>query len=117
MVLMLGIFAGGALQRNHWRGAGIFAALAASCWQPGVCVALACGAVATFEARARRHGYALSSWRNPLVRYATGLAIGVLPAVLYLAYTNTWLDFWTRSVVLPAQLRLPEAGTDPLGKD
>jgi hypothetical protein len=111
LVLALGLFAGLALQRHCWLRAGIFAALAASCWQPAGIIPLACGAVAIYESRVQRLNRGSS---HPTARYAMGLAVGALPALAYFAFTNTWVDFWMHSVVLPSQSQLPLAGSSPL---
>lgn len=111
LVLTLGLFAGLAIQRHSWWCAGTLSSLAASCWQPAGIIPLACGAVAIFESRGRLAG-PLSS--HPAARYAVGLAVGALPALAYLAFTNAWVDFWTHSVLIPSQWQLPLAGNTPL---
>jgi hypothetical protein len=111
LVLTLGLFAGLALQRHSWRSAGVFAALAASCWQPAGIIPLACGAVAIYESSGR------TAWprsSRPLAQYAIGLAVGVLPAVAYFTITNAWVDFWTHAVALPSQWQMPIAGNTPM---
>ena len=78
--------------KRRWLAAGVFAGLAATCWQPaGVFVAASCLLIA-FAERERRG--------DALLRWGAGLVIGGLPALLYLIWSQQLFDFLQQGVLL-----------------
>ncbi len=106
LVILFTLVAGVALQRRWWGWAGVAAGLAATCWQPAGLIPVACVAVVLWGGRPR-------SWAA-MSRCVAGGILASVPSVLYLTRTQSWQDFWQRSVVLPAASQLPRAGSSPL---
>jgi len=92
------------LQSRRWLWAGVAAGAAATCWQPAGLIPLACFPVVLWGGRSRL-------WRA-VSRYVLGGFLATIPSVLYLSLTESWGDFWMRSVVIPASVQLPTAGTN-----
>ena len=106
MVVLFGLVSSVAMQRRSWFGAGLGAGLAGMCWQPAVLVAL-CSFAVTLSGGRRAPMRAIGA-------YAAGMALALLPAVLYLSVTDSWWDFFQRSIVIPATLQLPGAASTPM---
>jgi hypothetical protein len=105
VMISLTLGAGLALQGRRWGTVGCAAGLAGMCWQPAILVAFATVAVTWWGSRGERG--------RAVLRYGLGMALGLLPAVLYLALTDSWLDFWRRVIVIPASPVGEFAGTAP----
>jgi hypothetical protein len=105
LVVFFSLVASLAVQRRNWLGTGLGAGLAGMCWQPGVLVALCTFPVALWSGRE-------SGWR-PLRDYAAGMALALLPALVYLTLTDTWWDFLQRSIAIPAASQIPRIASSP----
>ncbi len=102
LVNLFTLFAALALQHRRWTLAGLAAGLAAMCFQPAVFVVAAAFVVTLWGAKAR-------PWKATF-GFAGGVAIAVLPSLLYIVETASLWDYWQRAVVLPAADQLPDSG-------
>ncbi len=102
LVVFFTLLAQRALQQRRWMLAAAASVLGAGCWHPAGLVCLAVLAVVVYAEWPRP--------ARPLLRdCALGAALGAFPSLLYLGVSGGVWDFWQRAVVIPAQLRLPEA--------
>lgn len=114
LVLFFTLVAAVAVQRRRWGIAGLASGAALISWQPGGLVGLACAATLISSEGARR---------SPAIRrFAFGVAMGMLPAVVYLTLSGTWWGFWQRAALFPLQGNLhlsarPEAWLNIMQKD
>lgn len=92
-----------AVQREKWLWAGIAAAVAGMIWQPAIVVCLSI----LVPLLATRH----RSFRV-LGRFAGGVVLGTLPALIYPIMQGDWRDFITLVIVRKMALNLPGAGND-----
>ena len=106
VVMFFGLAASVAIQKKRWLATGLASGLAGMCWQPALLVTLCSLPVTLWGGRG-------AGWR-PLRSYTAGMLLALLPTLLYLGLTDTWWDFWQRSIVIPATSQIPRMASSPL---
>lgn len=100
------LLAGYSLLRQRWLLSGATSAAAMMFWQPAGIIIAAIAIALWFHKDTSR--------RQRCTRFALGLILGLLPAILYLSILQQWDSFYYQAIIRKALTNLPGAGQAPL---
>ncbi len=103
-VLLSGIFGMIFCIREDWFLSGLFFSIGAMSWHVAVIGVVATGIYILIQSDGMR-----SSWR-----FSRGIFAGLIPVLLYLWATNSWIEFWDQAIVRKVIVEGERLGESPL---
>ncbi|GAA3522533.1 hypothetical protein GCM10022393_41400 [Aquimarina addita] len=90
--------------KEKWLWTGLIFSLAAMSWHVAVVSLFACAMVLPFRTK---------KFLPAFTSLMTGVFIGVLPVLLYLLFTDGWIDFWNQAIIRKLKIEGASVGESP----
>ena len=104
-IIFLTVLGINAFHRNNWLLTGLFFSLAAMVWQLSVISLLAC---LLFLPRNKELLF------TAFFKLSIGVALGTMPVLIYLQFTDGWINFWNQVILRKFLVEAVSLGESPL---